>query len=311
MKKLVSILLTLLLCATCFAVAMVPASAGDGGKCGENVSWAMDNEGNVTITGTGPMTEYNQASDSPFYDKRYEVKTIVIEDGVTSVGQRSFVYCTNLEVVSIPHSVEYIGVQAFMNCDSLSYLSVGENCTAIRDYACRGCTSLRSVSLFGGTTISKYAFGGCSAIERVYFYGTDDEWANLDVDTGNTYFRNVNPTYEVMVTQIAGPGGYINDSGTQTIVRASSGRGELQMVWARPADGYRFVGWYKDGELYSTEAELTIFPTENMTLTAKFEKIEEESHCAWCGGHHDNAGLIEMLIGWFHGILALLLGARY
>ena len=313
MKKLVSILLAVLLCATCFAVAMVPASAGDGGKCGENVTWGLDNQGNLTISGTGPMTNYTASNPSPFYSRNDIVK-VTIEEGVTTVGDCVFSRCKYMESVSIPESVTRVGWHSFWYCTSLDYIRFEKNCKTIDEYACANCSGLTSVSLCGGTTIGEGAFYGCDKIDQVWFYGTESEWNSLNAFR-NDPLVNCTPTYEVIVTSVAGPGGFVGYDGDETELDSYVSKGEIMMVWATPADGYRFVGWYRDGELYSTEAELTLFPTENMTLTAKFEKIEPTvepaPYCPWCGGHHDNAGLIEMIIGWFHGILAMLLGAKY
>ena len=314
MKKLVSILLAVLLCTTCFAVAMVPASAGDGGKCGENVTWGLDNQGNLTISGTGPMTNYTTNSPSPFYS-RSDIVKVTIEEGVTTVGDCVFSRCRYMESVSIPESVTRVGWHAFWYCTSLEYIDFSQNCKTIDKYACANCSKLKGVTLWGGTTVGEGAFAGCNMIEHVWFYGTEAEWSNLKVGEGTT-LTSQNPIYMVVLTQVAGEGGYVGYEGNKTIQKSHATKGELQMVWATPAEGYRFIGWYKDnGELYTDQAESDVFPTENLTLTAKFEKVEPTvepaPYCPWCGGHHDNAGLIEMIIGWFHSILAMLLGARY
>ncbi|MBQ5969681.1 MAG: leucine-rich repeat protein [Clostridia bacterium] len=291
MKKLVSILLAVLLCATCFAVAMVPASAYIDGTCGANVKWAYeDDTGRLIISGTGPMTDYT--TNSPFANIS-GLKTVIVEDGVTHIGIRSFMGNSHVKSISLPSTVKTIG-----------------------DFAFAACTSLNDVWLYGGLEqVGDSAFSNCGAVSEINFIGTSAQWDAITFKTGNNVFKSKERVYYSELTQIAGPGGYVGYEGNETITKSIASKGELQMVWATPADGYRFVGWYRDGELYSTEAELTLFPTENMTLTAKFEKIEPTvepaPYCPWCGGHHDNAGLIEMVIGWFHGILAMLLGARY
>ena len=313
MKKLVSILLAVLLCATCFAVAMVPASAGDGGKCGENVTWGLDNQGNLIISGTGPMTNYTASNPSPFYN-RSDIVNVTIEEGVTTVGDCVFSKCRYMESVSIPKSVTRVGWHAFWYCTSLDYIRFEKNCKTIDRYACANCSKLKTVSLQGGTTIGEGAFAECNKIDTVVYYGTESEWNSLN-PTNNGPLVNCTPTYIVSVTYVAGPGGFVDED--KSTVTAFVGKGEYMEVYATPAEGYRFVGWYNGDEKISDQETQPLCPTENMTLTAKFEKIQTEPqiepapYCAWCGGHHDNAGLIEMIIGWFHGILAMLLGARY
>ncbi|MBQ5969682.1 MAG: leucine-rich repeat protein [Clostridia bacterium] len=312
MKKLVSTLLVVLLCATCFAVAMVPASADSSGSCGAGVNWTLDNQGNLTITGAGPMKNYSSSNRSPFFGST-AIKDVWIGEGVTTVGSQAFGKCSNLVSIHIPSSVTSINQYAFWFCEKLERLSVGQNCKLIDSYACANCTSLKSVSLWAGTRVADNAFTVCNQIEHVWFYGTPTEWNNLNVGANNTGFRSVTPDYQVQVIYVADTGGFVD--GDKTKVIATVGRGEIMEVSATPADGYRFVGWYNGDTMVSDAATYDLFPTENLTLTAKFEKVEPivepAPYCPWCGGHHDNAGLIEMLIGWFHGILALLLGARY
>ena len=89
--------------------------------------------------------------------------------------------------------------------------------------------------------------------------------------------------------------------------------GDSVNVIATPNSGWHFVGWYI-GDTKVSDSEGYAFPKESgeTTLTAKFEQDGASSAtvCTWCGGDHSE-GFFQMIIGWFHGILALLLGARY
>ena len=291
MKKLVSILLAVLLCMSCFALAVVPASAYVEGTCGTNVKWVYEADtGLLLISGTGPMTDYT--TNSPFVNIS-GLKTVIVEDGVTHIGIRSFMGNSHIKSISLPGTVKTIG-----------------------DFAFASCTSMNEVWLHGGLEqVGDSAFSNCGAVAQISFIGTPTQWSSITFKTGNNVFKSKERVYYSELTQVAGTGGYVGYEGTETVEKSFALRGEGQAAVATPAEGYRFVGWYKDGTLYSTEAEIEIYPTENITLTAQFEKVEPEiepaPYCAWCGGHHDNAGLIEMIIGWFHGILAMLFGARY
>lgn len=93
------------------------------GTCGENLTWALDNEGTLTISGTGAMVNYGYTSvldGAPWYDKRSDIKTVVVNSGVTTIGDFAFSHCTNLTSVVIPDSVTVIGAGAFWSWTGLT-----------------------------------------------------------------------------------------------------------------------------------------------------------------------------------------------
>ena len=114
-------------------VSLLPATAlaadiVDSGTCGaegdgSNLTWTLNSEGVLTISGTGAMKEYDPYK-APWYDSRSRVKSAVIADGVTSIGDYAFRDCYNLASVSIPDSVTSIGDFAFNDCTSLTGISV-------------------------------------------------------------------------------------------------------------------------------------------------------------------------------------------
>lgn len=111
-------------------------SSGLTGQCGDNVQYEIDaSTGHVVIRGTGPMTDYEHASYSPFRAHSGEITSIEIQSGVTSVGANSFAFCYDLEQVSLPDSVTSIGDYSFLGCVSLCSLDVSEKVTSIGDHA--------------------------------------------------------------------------------------------------------------------------------------------------------------------------------
>ena len=90
------------------------------GKCGDNVYFEISADGTMVISGTGEMGDYASSTNIPWYDNRNNIKSVVIEDGVTSIGNRVFYLCTALTSVTIPSSVTRIGDSAFRNCSSLT-----------------------------------------------------------------------------------------------------------------------------------------------------------------------------------------------
>ncbi|MCD8389405.1 MAG: leucine-rich repeat protein [Oscillospiraceae bacterium] len=96
------------------------------GTCGENVTWSLDTDtGVLTISGEGEMEDYSSSSDVPWYSLRESITAVVIEDGVASIGNCAFYYCSNLTSVTIPDSVTSIGYEAFYECTSLTDVYYG------------------------------------------------------------------------------------------------------------------------------------------------------------------------------------------
>ncbi len=118
------------------------------GTCGTNLTWTLDTEsGILTISGTGAMKDYTYSSkpNTPWYSYRESIASVVISDGVASIGTYAFYGCSSLTSITIPSSVTTIGNYAFNYCSSLTSLTIGESVTSIGSYAFRGCSSLTSV----------------------------------------------------------------------------------------------------------------------------------------------------------------------
>jgi len=141
------------------------------GTCGENLNWMLDNDGTLTISGTGAMTNYYlNASKAPWRSYRSSVKKVVIGSGVTSIGSYAFESCDTLASISIPDSVTSIGSSAFDFCDSLASVEFGENSqlTSIGRSAFYACTSLANITIPDSvTSIGGSAFSGCTAMTDI------------------------------------------------------------------------------------------------------------------------------------------------
>lgn len=112
------------------------ASSGLTGQCGENVHYEIDaSTGHVVVSGSGAMTDYEHATDSPFYSHSGDIKSVEIQSGITSVGANSFAFCYDLEQVSLPDSVTSIGDYSFLGCVSLCSLDVSEKVKSIGNHA--------------------------------------------------------------------------------------------------------------------------------------------------------------------------------
>ena len=106
------------------------AAEEQSGNCGDNVTWTLDAEGTLTISGSGATKDYLSNDRSPF-DHKTDIKKVVINNGVTSIGYCLFLYCSNLTEVSIPNSVTSIGGGAFYQCPSLKNITLPNSVTSI------------------------------------------------------------------------------------------------------------------------------------------------------------------------------------
>lgn len=159
------------------------------------VTWDFDEAtGALAISGTGKMTDYYTSSQIPWDDNRSNIKSVVIENGVTSIGTFAFYNCIGLESITIPDSVEIISDGAFngtayyndeANWDNgVLYIgkhlikaktdtipneyTIKQGTKTIAANAFQGCTGLTSVTIPDGvTSIGAQAFDGCTGLTSV------------------------------------------------------------------------------------------------------------------------------------------------
>ena len=140
-------------------------SSNHSGICGANLEWTLSG-GTLTISGEGVMYDYEYYSTAPWSE--LDITEIVVEDGVTSIGDSAFYYCTSLASVAIPDSVTRIGDSAFSKCTSLTSVAIPDSVTSIDYGAFSYCTSLTSVAIPDSvTSIGDFAFGSCSSLTSV------------------------------------------------------------------------------------------------------------------------------------------------
>ena len=158
-------------------VASVSAIYAQSGTCGKNLTWNLNAEtGVLTISGTGAMDNYyygdyyygGGGEVSPWNDFTSVIKTVIINDGVTSIGNYAFVACSSLISVTIGNSVTSIGEYAFHYCSSLTSVIIPNSVTSIGDWAFYDCSSLTSVTIGESvTSIGNGTFYGCSSLTSV------------------------------------------------------------------------------------------------------------------------------------------------
>ncbi len=201
MKKnvLISLVLTLVMLLATISVSYAETVAGgECGAVGSSLTWSLDGNGTLTISGTGAMMEgeYNQEYDMYFFPWTEEytpqIRSVVIGDGVTtisdggafwfcqnlesvtigsgvkSIGEGAFALCTSLKSVTIPDSVENLGAAAFFSCESLASVTIGNKVETIFEGTFNNCDALTSVTIPDGVqSIHSRAFSDCDALTSV------------------------------------------------------------------------------------------------------------------------------------------------
>lgn len=139
--------------------------AGDGSGAAANLTYSFDEStGTLTIQGDGPMGNYVMST-VPWRQHREKVKSVVIEDGITTIGTMAFCNFQNLTQVSIPSSVAEIADNAFAYCTDLTSVTIPSGVTKIGKKAFLNCRKLSRVTIPGGVTeIGSEAFSGCSGM---------------------------------------------------------------------------------------------------------------------------------------------------
>ena len=132
--------------------------------------------------------------DRAFYDC-YDLTSVTIGGGVTSIGVQAFWYCEALTGIAIPDSVKIIGEEAFQHCRGLTGLTLGNGVESIEEGAFHGCTGLTSLTIPDSvTSIGKEAFYWCIDLTSVQFSGTIAQW--------NAIAKGANWQYKIPISKV-------------------------------------------------------------------------------------------------------------
>ena len=211
-KRLLSFVLAVLMIASLLPAAVLAADIVDSGTCGaegdgSNLTWMLDSKGALTIRGTGEMAHYGKNYSDACLRAPWptDIKTVTIENGVTSIGGYAFYSCEELAAITIPDSVTSIGTYAFYSCDSLTAITIPDGVTRISEgaFSCWNLTDIvipKSVTSIGVsafydcrkltaiiipgnvTSIGKRAFSGCDALKDIYYAGSEAQWTSAITD---------------------------------------------------------------------------------------------------------------------------------
>ena len=289
-RRLLSILLAAVMLLSAVPLGVVEAAwaADNSGSCGESVTWSLSSDGTLTLSGTGEMANYKSSDTAPYYNApwgsdalRLKIKRLVVNEGITSIGDLAFYRCGNLTSVSLPNSLVRIGKDVFFGCSSLTSLVIPDNVTHIDSDLCAFCSSLETVklpkrliksggALFAGCTsltsvalpenlngipwrmfydcsslttisipvsvdfIDEEAFSGCNALSTVNYSGSQSDWKNIPISSGNQPLTTAAMKYAP--SSVAGP----------TVTGRVDQYGELTLCWTAVENTKEYQVWYKD-----------------------------------------------------------------
>ncbi|MBR1630012.1 MAG: leucine-rich repeat domain-containing protein [Lachnospiraceae bacterium] len=118
------------------------AETGNCGKDGSNVTYNLDPDGTLTITGTGEMMDFSYGKGFRNTIKN-EIKKVIIQNGVENIGEYFFYGCEYLKEVTMPNSVSTIGEGAFFSCERLDTIKMSSSISVIGKSAFNGCKGLK------------------------------------------------------------------------------------------------------------------------------------------------------------------------
>ena len=146
------------------------------GSCGNSCTYSFDEDGTLIISGSGAMTNYKitdytsgkELANTPWYAYRKIIKKVIIEDGITSIGNTAFFNFINLTEVNCPDTLTTIGEDAFRNCTAITTPPIFDNVTTIGNGAFMDCSGITSIIVPNGvTTIGYSAFRSCKSLENI------------------------------------------------------------------------------------------------------------------------------------------------
>ena len=163
MKKILTLFVAAIAAVTMFA------KTAESGYCGANLTWFYNpSDSSLTISGTGPMTNYSQDNHAPWYEYYDKITSLNLESGMTTIGDYAFYWLVKVKDVDIPDGVTSIGDYAFSGCAALNWLYIPYGVKTIGQSAFAACISLEGVYMrYGLTSIGVGAFGFCTELVEV------------------------------------------------------------------------------------------------------------------------------------------------
>lgn len=144
-----------------------------GGECGDNVVWFLDQSATLTVSGKGAINNFTRDENTgiitqPWYEVRSNIEKVVLNDGVTRIGEHAFRELPNVNSIVIPSSVVSIGAQSIRQCPNLTNVIIPEGVVQIERSAFYGCTGLTNISIPDSVEVlGDYVIYGCTSVTSI------------------------------------------------------------------------------------------------------------------------------------------------
>ena len=184
-NKLHMILLLLIVSSLCICLSSVAyaeeVASGTCGAEGDNITWTLDNEGTLTISGTGEMTDFERDSTDAWRQYKNNIKKVVIKTGVESIGKFAFWQCSNLIDITIPEGVTKIRGASFTSCSNLRNVTFPQSLTVFGSDVFMNCHSLKSVNIPANVKIMDgFPFANCNSLIGIYVDPENQTFCDVD-----------------------------------------------------------------------------------------------------------------------------------
>ncbi|MBO4906746.1 MAG: leucine-rich repeat domain-containing protein [Bacteroidaceae bacterium] len=262
------------------------AAVTDSGSCGDGVNYRIEtsDDGNsytVTISGSGWMTEFDYYASPepilpPWSEIRAKITTVVVEEGVHSIGNHAFMECDALSSLTLPSTLEKIGTLTFYHCISLPEVHLPEGFKWLDQAAFHYCTSLKSLVIPSTMTyIPGDGFSSCSSLESVtlpstmtaiYYKGFADctSLTNLNLPTSLTFIGDWAFSNTAMPTIVV-PGGV-------TSIGTAAFQCNPNLIKVTVTEGVEVIGGAAFGVCHKLET---------VVLPSTLKRIDDHAFMAW------------------------------
>ena len=145
------------------------------------VTATLYSDGRFVISGTGEMKDYSGSNNSPYYNYKESIKTVEIQNEVTSIGNYAFENCKSLTSIEISSNVTIIGDDAFAYCTNLTSIEIPSSVTSIGSSAFLDCTNLTSIEIPSSvTSVGYYAFSECTSLNSINVDKSNQKYSSED-----------------------------------------------------------------------------------------------------------------------------------
>jgi hypothetical protein len=217
----------------CFKAVIGEGNVITGGTFGKNdaFTWTLSDTGLLTVNGKGDMPKFN-VNTTPWYGYRGAIRTVVIGDGITSIGRCSFHTCRAITSVTLPETIETIAQYGFYNMPYIKEISIPAAVTKIESFVLRKCVSLEKIEMgiYYGWTV------GGTKLAAVELYNTTLD-AFLKTYYADTWERDVNAPFEDVNDPNFVAAGALNSYTSWKLVYIDEARTQMKLTISGTGDG--------------------------------------------------------------------------